>query len=212
MSHGVSSCLSSISREVSLPVTGYFLIEKSALERLKSENADSVAWKKWGLTTLFKLPVYIRNGKGHFWSNLSLPEFMRVSKFILGTREDQRIMLEQGSGEDPANIVSNFFTDQKLKSEGLRILVLNGTKVSGLAGGAELWLKNLGCFVLDVGNAPQQNHEESLILATDPRSYTVQRIASSLQIDVVKKLDSSLDWAKRADMVLILGIDKKDYF
>lgn len=212
LSHGVPACLSALSKKMSVPITGYFLLEKSALEDLSEEDDDVLDWKKWDFTSVFKLPVLLRLGKGHFWSNLSIPEILRVSKFMLGTREDQRIKIDYSDEVESGNFTTTFFKDQKVETEGARVLILNGTKIGGLAGSARSWLKNLGCFILDIGNAPQQNYEESLILAVDPKLYTVQKIAGSLQIDVVKKLDQSLGWAKRADIVVILGVDKKGFF
>lgn len=212
LSHGVPSCLSALSQKLSTPVNGYFLFEKSALEELSGEDSELLDWKKWDLSSIFKLPTLLRVGKGHFWSNLSLPEILRASRFILGTREDQRIQIDYSEGIGSDGFTTTFFRDQKVETESARVLILNGTNIAGLAGSARSWLENLGCFVLDVGNAPQQNQAESLILAVDPKLYTVQRISKSLRIDVVKELDQSLEWAKRADIVVILGVDKKGFF
>ncbi len=209
LSHGIPSFLSDISRELSLPVTGYFLLEKSALEEIAEKKSTVLDWKNWGFTSIIELPLLVRVGRGHFWSNLTFPEILRVSKFILGTRQDQRVQVDYSK---PSEAIKSLFKDKKVEEEAARVLILNGTRTPGLAGSAQNWLENLGCFILDVGNAPQQNHKESLILAVDPKLYTVQKIAESLQIDLVKKLDKSLEWAKRADIVVILGVDKKRFF
>ncbi|MEA2020403.1 MAG: LytR C-terminal domain-containing protein [Patescibacteria group bacterium] len=212
LSRGVAFSLTEISRELNIPIQGYFLVEKAALEKLANSSGDCNDWSSFDWTTVFRMPHYLRSFKGYFWSNLSLPEFMKLAKVFLSTREDQRYEIFP-SGEDLSpDSLDDLCSDNRIKSERFKVLILNGTKVSGLAGDAASWAENLGCFVLDVANAPRQNYENSVILARNSSSYTVRRLSNAFGIDDIRELSGDINWARRADIVVILGLDKESFF
>ncbi len=212
LSRGVGTSLSEISRELDIPVRGYFLVEKAALEKLADSSSTAGDWATFDWTTLFKAPRYLGSFKGHFWSNLSLPEFVRLSRVFLGTRKDQRFEIFPSNENLGPDSLNDLCADNKIESEMFKVLILNGTSVPGLAGNAASWAANLGCFVMDVANAPQQNYETSVLLAKDLDSYTVQRLSSAFEIDDVREMGADVNWVQRADIVVILGLDKESFF
>ena len=208
---GAASWLGNLSKGLALPICGYFLIDNQGLLKLYEIWDAGDDWTDWGLGVLPVVPRLIPIFNEHLVTNSSLGEIFRIVSFVLGLRFDQKTELNV-EGVLTADAVGVSCFDEEIKDEGARILVLNGTTDGGLAAKAARWVENMGGTVLDVGNAPQQNYDKSLILASDVDSYTVRTLASSFDIPDLRNIEGVFDWAKRADVVLILGLDKSDFF
>lgn len=206
---GVVGGLRDISRELALPIQGYFLVDEGSVSRIRGALGSDGGWKVWNLRTVVKILPLLPVLEDHFESNLSLGEIFRVGRFFLTLRDDRKMDV---FSDVRADLVSELCVDEVVRDEGAKILILNGTSESGLAGRVAQWVENLGGFILDIENAPQQNYEHSLILTTDLSSYTTRRLSSILGISDLRALQGSLEWARRADIVLILGLDKREFF
>jgi LytR cell envelope-related transcriptional attenuator len=86
----------------------------------------------------------------------------------------------------------------------LRIEVLNGCGVDGLASRVALELEALGQEVTRVGDAPDQNHEHSLLVDRRARPMLTERLAE--RIGPIPVLYERLDDAT-VDATLVLGRD-----
>ena len=114
------------------------------------------------------------------------------------------------SGEVTGNIESesesesetNIGTDSGIKKEDLKIIVLNATKINGLAGGLQTELYNLGYGVVEIGNLEPQ--DKSTIMVEN------KEIKELLKTDTgIKKSGKISDSEyKEYDAVIVLG---KDY-
>lgn len=205
----VVSWLGALSRKLALPIRGYFLVDSSSLSEFDEVLDEGTNWAGWGFRMFPRLPSLFPILRKRLTTNLSLVEVFRAVRVLLSLREDQKIEV---NWEEIKDATREFCSDERMKDEGAKILVLNGTYEVGLAARASRWIENLGGTVLDVGNAPRQDYERSVILALDFASYTVRSLASDFNISDLRDLGESIDWAKRADIVLILGLDKGDFF
>ena len=95
--------------------------------------------------------------------------------------------------------------DRVLWGQGIRVVVLNGTSISGLASRVAEKLKEHGYDVLEIGNAERRT-ETTLIL--DHRGYArrAQRVASAVGCGVIS---AEPDGDNPADVTIILGSDMR---
>ena len=206
---GISEQVRALAAVTALPIEGYFFMGTGGLSELREILGPDATWSRWGLSIIPKLPTCLPVFRRHLLTNLSVGDVYRVVRFLATLREDRRVVVDLS---ETASSIGGLCFDEVLQDEGLRILVLNGTRRAGLAARAAQWVGNMGGFVLAVGNAPQQDYEHSLILATDVSSYTVGRLASSFAVTDLRAIGEDVEWAKRADVVLILGLDKTSFF
>ena len=88
-----------------------------------------------------------------------------------------------------------------IKREDLKIMVLNGTQINGLAGNARDELLSLGYVNVDVGNGEQT--EESVI-QTENKDYK-ELISRDINIDKFSK--KANEEYQDYDVVILLGTD-----
>ncbi len=91
-------------------------------------------------------------------------------------------------------------------SRPLRIELLNGTGVSGIADSARGALTKLGVDVVSVGNAERSDYSESILVARE-RGTDVRLLGEMIGCQHVV---DQLDKAATADASLILGADYRD--
>ncbi|NTV31195.1 LytR C-terminal domain-containing protein [candidate division WWE3 bacterium] len=90
-----------------------------------------------------------------------------------------------------------------IQSEGLKIAVLNGTSVSGLALEASSWVENLGAKVIDVSNATSQVDKTIIEVFAPEKSYrTIARIE---QVFSTKAVFIPTSEATRYDVKITVG-------
>jgi len=206
---GISERVRSLAAVTNLPIKGYLFLETEGLSELREILGADASWPRWRLNVISKLPDCLSVFRRDLLTNLSMGEVFQVARFLAVLREDRRVVVNLS---DTSSSIGGLCFDEVLQDEGLRILILNGTREGGLAAHAARWVRSMGGFVLAVGNAPQQGHEGSMILATDISSYTVKRLAASFAITDLRTIGKDVEWAKRADVVIILGLDKVGFF
>lgn len=202
----VDSAVTALAKELAIPIRGYFLVSESGSDRIIRTLGSASDWRTWDWDLLFKTPALIGSLRGELRTNLSLDELWRLTRFILALRADQRIT----AGGYPEFV--DLGADESVRFAGEGILVLNGTTLDGLASRAALWIKNLGGNIIDSANAPERNFSSSVILADDINSYTVQALAQTLGILDLRSKGGNLRWEKRANIVVIVGLDKAESF
>lgn len=187
-----------VSEHTRLSAESYLLIDQEGLKRIGSVNFEDLA-AIFDLRNIPKVLQALVVGRSDFKTNLSLWEIGRVIKFLFSVRSDRFEILGEESSADS-------FCDERIVEERLKIIVLNGTAVPGLAAKAAEIIKNVGGDVLEVGNAATQDLAETVLVTEDLNSYTAQRIYNIFDIKTVRKPKTALE--KRGDVVLILGLDK----
>jgi hypothetical protein len=94
---------------------------------------------------------------------------------------------------------------ERLSDEGARILVLNGSSVSGLARSASDLLTGLGFQVVDIGDAGAQ-YDNTLIVDYAGKPYTSKRLASLFKLPLSNVISGSGPDGDY-DLAVILGND-----
>ena len=112
-------------------------------------------------------------------------------------RVDSLSVLELDAGEVQRTV------DRVFWGQGTRVVVLNGTSISGLAARTAKLLAQRGYEVLDVGNADRHT-TTTLILDHRGQARRAQRVAGALGVGVVS---AAPDGDNPADVTVVLGGD-----
>ncbi|MFA6254996.1 MAG: LCP family protein [Patescibacteria group bacterium] len=99
-----------------------------------------------------------------------------------------------------------------------RIEIQNGTKITGLAYRTSQYLQSLGYQVINLGNAPTQDYQKTVIynLADDSKDKTAENLGKLLGAEIAEVIP---DWVKattspkissHTDILIILGQDRKE--
>lgn len=91
----------------------------------------------------------------------------------------------------------------------IRVQVLNGCGVPGIARRAQEWLVRNGYDVRDVGNADRQDYQQSRVLDRGGNLSAARDLASALGIDERNVVKLSGAPSLKIDVSLILGHDYK---
>ncbi len=121
------------------------------------------------------------------------------------------------SDEDAADVELGFVEDAVLNSESMppeaiptrpvRVEILNGCGLTGLAGQYATVLRDQGYDVRDTRNAPNHNYEESWIIDRNTIPGVGLRLAATLGIDSTHVTDEPNPQLVDVDLTLILGSD-----
>lgn len=112
---------------------------------------------------------------------------------------------------DIQDYVRNIMRDSFLKSEDAKIMILNGTDVTGLATKKSKELKSYGYNIVSVGDAPTKAYANTILvnLRGDSKKYTLSYLEKRLGLKATNSLpDNAID-ASAADFVIILGSNEK---
>lgn len=220
--------ISSLQDFFAVPIDGYVAAEAAKLkiknEKLKVEEVENLYQEFKSSRSLLKLPELIRFIQKDLRSNLTVGQMFKVLRASRGVRFDKfsvkelsepLLVKEQHKSKEEFRLSSEklldefsreFFAEDEIKEERLKVIIKNGTRVSGLANFVARFVENLGAEVIAVDNAPSQDFSESRILdyASLPRSKTVKRLEDILQVES-KKL--KISETQRADVEVIVGKD-----
>lgn len=126
-----------------------------------------------------------------------VPENIYGQEFLVSYKEDNMELINSLNAENPSQ--SDSITS--IKREELDILVLNGTKINGLASNAKDKLQSLGYLNIEVGNT---NAVSKSIIQTDNKELK-ELLKSDIDIDKFEKI-SNPEY-KEYDAVILLGED-----
>jgi len=106
--------------------------------------------------------------------------------------------------------IRNNLRDAFLKSEDARVLILNGTDVTGLANATSKELKSYGYNVIGIDNAPTDNYVQNVLIdnTNGEMRYTKSYIERRLGLSSVSELPAGVPGIEEADFVIILGTDE----
>ena len=100
---------------------------------------------------------------------------------------------------------ANMDPTERVKEEGARVSVLNGTLGSGLAAQTQEYLQKQGINVTEAGNASQVTTYTEITFYTG-KPYTVQYLVDLFKIDPLR-IHHFYDPTKPVDIVITLGSD-----
>lgn len=126
-----------------------------------------------------------------------VPENIYGQEFLVSYKEDNRDLINSLNADNPSEDDSI----TSVKREGLSILVLNGTKIDGLASTARDKLQSLGYLNIEVGNTTAVSKS---IIQTDNKELK-QLLKSDTDIGKFEKISRSE--YKEYDAVILLGED-----
>lgn len=107
-----------------------------------------------------------------------------------------------------AYISKNTNQDPVVKEEA-KIVVLNGTKISGLAGEQAEKLSAEGLNVVEYDTAPNQDYSKTIIYKnSDSKPKTIEKLISKFQAGSAQNTPDSLRKYSDADIIIILGEDE----
>jgi len=126
-----------------------------------------------------------------------------------------------GNWEELRDLVKNVFNqsyieEAKAKSqfEEARVLIQNGTKINGLASAAGQLVRSLGYEVVDIGNAPNQDYEQTIIydltLGQKPNTLAILKNRFDAETKAgspiwLNKANNATIAQGQADLLVILG-------
>ncbi len=198
----VSLLLRTLGLHLNISVDGYLLTDSAGEELLSVDKPLGYQLsKRWERS--IALLRNVGTVRQYVHTNLTFKELVRLANFFWKVREDQVQSAEWGLEDGYSS--SCLFCEQEIESENLRIMVLNGTNRRGLAGSVSEIIDFLGGNVVEVGNDQNQHRLQSVLFTSDPDTYTVQRLASVLDISAIQLPPN--DFYKRSDLVIVLGED-----
>lgn len=126
------------------------------------------------------------------------PEYIYGESFLIADKETNRDLINALNAENPslAPVITS------VKKEELKILVLNGTKIEGLASNAKDSLLSLGYTNIEVGNT---DNVEKSVIQSDNKDLK-ELIKNDTGVQKFEKIGKSEH--KKYDVVILLG---KDY-
>jgi len=191
-----------IRRRISFPLERYLVLDDSGKETLL-KYFNGASWDK--CFDLVKTPALIKSVSlvpSQAKTDLSLSEIVSIFRFMNSLRSSEFFIYDLDYVRDyrPVSLY-----DQNLAGGGLRINILNGTPIPGLASQASRILENLGANIMEVGNAEKSDYRETVLVGEDTDSSAASFLASAFRVGQKRGPLSTLE--KRADLTLILGLD-----
>jgi LCP family protein required for cell wall assembly len=108
------------------------------------------------------------------------------------------------------NYIRNNLRDAFLKSEDAKVIILNGTTITGLATATSEELKSYGYNVVSVDNAPTSTYIKNQLIELNPgeNKYTKSYIERRLGLQATTQAPVGIPDKTQADFVIILGTDE----
>ncbi|MDP2586838.1 MAG: LCP family protein [Candidatus Komeilibacteria bacterium] len=184
-------------------------------------------------------------------TNLSIWQGLKIAQMLEKTDDDKiyRLvlddspdsLLEPGYAPDGAWILQpkdgnyqtlarqfkNIFNIGKIKTEGAKLEIQNGTEIEGLAYWTNAYLAKLGYTIIKYGNAPTQDYQRTVIydlsdgqknttlkwLKQELNAYTTEAVETDLtKNEAPVDAANSTEAQKQPDFLIILGTDYSSTF
>ncbi len=112
--------------------------------------------------------------------------------------------------KDIQSFIRNTLKDSFIKNENASVMVLNGTRVPGLATAKADELKSYGYNVTDVANAPTKDYARTIVvdMRGGSKKYTKRYLEQRFKTIATSNLPDSNINSGNADFVIILGADQ----
>lgn len=206
-----------ITQELNIYIDGYLLVEKDTAQSLmpllslpKGENNQEEIIKQTVLKSknplfvwdFFKLKEALSQGS---FTNLSTQTLLRLLYYAKNVREDH---LSVSYIQTDLYVLTNplpdyWFQDAAIKSERVKLAILNGTPESGIAQSVAKKLTALGAEVIIIDNTKTPQEQTQLLAIEIENTATRKKLEKLFKVGTSKNPESE----DRADMTIILGED-----
>jgi len=112
---------------------------------------------------------------------------------------------------NPFDIKTKKYTGNYVGAADIRLVILNGTNIGGLAGEAALTLEDFGFRINNIKNSPEKGFEKSVVynISTEDKKDALEEIKKILNANVAQSIP---EWLKEAisknnkpDFVVVVG-------
>ncbi len=203
---GIELLAASFETYFGLPVDGWLRVEEEwRLDETKRLFSGSISLvfkdqsrtnlSYWDLTRLW---LMVNRTRGHKIETVNLGETTVAEEFTLPDGTKARKVDSQRIGR----IMSNLFTDERLRQEDLAIAVMNASGETGLAADAARLVTNIGGRLVEVGDWPEKLEDCQIkTTAATKKSYTSQKLANIFNC----QFGADLEGGERWDLLVVLG-------
>jgi len=156
---------------------------------------DAYISNEQSVKTIEDAKGYVRSAiyNDEFQTNITRYQLYKVWRFL---SKDENTQNEQDSIMLPESVV---------REEDLKIRILNGTTIPGLANEQAVWVENLGASVIEVGNAEQTFEKTKIISYVEDDNYqTLSRLEDIYETEVDYRPSDQL---QRVEVDVIIGKD-----
>lgn len=192
--------------------------------RIETQQAfmSAVIDKVLSAGTILRLPVLAETLSTHLSTNMTPSEMSKYAFKAAGINKEDINMYQLPGDSTYIENVSYFIYDPKktkdlvatvLKDKEddaeaqVKVEVLNGSGVDGLAGKVAEILENEGFSVVSIGNADGMNYSTTRVYDRKGKEDNAQRVAKAINIS---SFEVDLDEKSSADVTIILGKDKSN--
>ncbi|MCD6471191.1 LCP family protein [bacterium] len=143
-----------------------------------------------------------------FDTNFLYPEITKNGVYILKTKT--------GDFSELANFAKNVFEEKTItkeiqksrETEKAKLIVLNGTYISGLAKRTKIRLEKEGFKILKIGNAPKRGYKENIIYnLTNKNANKLKKLLNDAETKT--NLPKDLEVYSNCDFLIILGENRQ---
>jgi polyisoprenyl-teichoic acid--peptidoglycan teichoic acid transferase len=139
--------------------------------------------------------------------------FNEIQNYIANIFVSEKVLLEktndQSNQEDKEKKEKQEIKEEIIIQEGSATVVINGTWITGLAANTADNLKNAGFNIVDIGNAPERNLEESFIydLSYGRNENKLNKLITLTEASLAYDAPSWLEeyQEKEVDFIVLLG-------
>ncbi len=194
--------------------------ENGDIGRVEAQQAFMSAMidKVLSAGTILRMPLLAQTLASHLSTNMGLSEMKKYAFDAAGIkREDIKMHRIEGEAKYVDGI--SYFIYDKQKTEELvasifggtdstiKVEVLNGSGVNGLAGRVASMLEKQGFEVVNIGNADGMEYSSTHVYDRKGRGDKAKKVANALSINTYKvEINEDND----ADVTIILGKDKSN--
>lgn len=191
--------------------------------RIKAQQAliSSVIDKVLSAGTIMRLPDIAATLSGNLSTNMTPAEMGKYAFRVAGIKKESINMYHIPGKAEYIGDISYFLYNEKQTDElieaifgipqgendMIKVEVLNGSGISGLAVKAGNILKDKGFDVIDTGNADSTQYSETIVYDRKGQGDIAIKVAEALDI---KGYKVDLDEKAKADVTVILGKDKSN--
>jgi hypothetical protein len=192
-----------------VPIDGYVLVGEDGIEELGELFSNPQGLEDiLNFGNIIQFPKVWRIARESLRTDLDIKEIAQVLWYLIQVRSDKVIQLNLNEKllDDSNSLdkkISPFFRDEKLATEHLKIQVLNGSNLPGLAGDSARIIKNIGGEVIRVDNFQRQDLIKGYLVLESSGSYTAHRLAHIFSVSDSRPPRTGSE--ARANVTLILG-------
>lgn len=200
---GVEFLSASLEAYLGLPIDGWVIADKKWTSETKSLLLNLIvsaikdkSVSNLGRWDLIRLWLAINQTRAHKIEVIDLGETTATEEFVLPDGN----LAKKVDNQRLSRIVSNLFTDYRIRREDLAIAVMNAGKETGLATKAAKLISNIGGRLVEIGDWPEKLDQCQLKASAEARkSYTAQKLLDIFGCQMGNDLEG-----ERWELLLIL--------